>query len=145
MNQDKIYEIVEQIQSISKLMNKRVSNKAKCKKFTINALMIINQLRLGNVKTLTEISDTLGIPNSTVSVIVDRLVKLGIVRRERDQLDRRKVHIYIVNEGLEQEEQIIKYQIDYFGDLFKDASYEEIDSILRGLKTLEEVIKKNSP
>lgn len=145
MNQGKIYEIVEQIQSISKLINRKVSNKTKCKKFTITALMIINLLKLEKVKTLTEISEALGIPNSTVSVIVDRLVNLRVVRRERDQVDRRKVHIYIENEGLEQEEQIIKYQMDYFGDLFKNASYEEIDSILKGLKTLEKVIKKNSP
>lgn len=144
MNQHKIYEIVEQIQSISKLINRKVSHKTKCKKFTITALMILNQLKLGKVKTLTEISETLSIPNSTVSVIVDRLEKDGVVRRERDQEDRRKVHIYIKDQGPEQEEQIIKYHMDYFGDLFRNASYEEIDDILKGLKTLEKVIMKNS-
>ncbi|WPC42252.1 MarR family winged helix-turn-helix transcriptional regulator [Clostridium sp. JS66] len=137
MNDDKIYELVEEINSISKLINSKKGIGGKHRKFTITTLMIMNQLRIGNVKTLTELSETLGIPNSTVSVVVDKLVKLGIVRRERDEKDRRKVLIYIEDEGLQQEKQIIKYRIEYFKDLFKDASDEEIDCILKGLKVLE--------
>ncbi|NMM65073.1 MarR family transcriptional regulator [Clostridium sp. P21] len=136
MNRNKIYELVEEINSISKLVNRKISS-GKHKKFTITTLMIMNQLRIGNVKTLTELSETLCIPNSTVSVIVDKLVKLGIVRRERDEKDRRKVLIYIKDEGLQQEKQIIKCRMDYFEDLFKNASDDEIDCILRGLKILE--------
>ncbi len=144
MNNDKVYEVVEEIHSISKLVNRKINNNNNSKKFTITALMIMNQLKLGKVKTLTEISETLGIPNSTVSVIVDKLVKLGIVRRERCEEDRRKVFIYIEDKGLQQEKQIIKYHIDYFKDLFKNASDEEIDSILKGLKILEKFIVQNS-
>lgn len=136
MNKNKIYELVEEINSISKLINRKMGS-GKNRKFTITTLMIINQLKIGNVKTLTELSETLDIPNSTVSVVVDKLVKLGIVRRERDERDRRKVFIYIEDEGLEQEKQIIKCRMDYFKDLFKNASDEEIDCILKGLKILE--------
>lgn len=136
MNKDKIYELVEEINSISKLINRKMGS-GKHRKFTITTLMIINQLKIGNVKTLTGLSETLGIPNSTVSVVVDKLVKLGIVRRERDEKDRRKVFIYIEDEGLKQEKQIIQCRMDYFKELFKNASDEEIGCILKGLKILE--------
>lgn len=145
MSRNKIYEIIKEIESISKLMNKRVSSNSKYKKFTLPALMIMHQLKLGEVKTLTEISDTLGIPNSTASVIVDRLVNMGIVTRERDSVDRRKVLIRIESEGVEQEDKILKYHMDSFGKMFKNASEEEIDYILKGLKTLVNVIERNSP
>ncbi len=142
MFMDKIYEIVKEIQSISKLINKKISNNTKCEKFTLSAFMIVNQLRSGKVKTLTELSKTLGIPNSTVSVIVDRLVNMGIVRRERDKDDRRKVLLCIESEGIDQDEQIFKYHMDNFRKLFRNASEEEIKHILKGLKTLENVIMR---
>ncbi|AKA70846.1 MarR family winged helix-turn-helix transcriptional regulator [Clostridium scatologenes] len=142
MLMDKIYEIVKEIQSISKLINKKISNNTKCEKFTLSAFMILNQLRSGKVKTLTELGKTLGIPNSTVSVIVDRLVNMGIVRRERDKDDRRKVLLCIESEGIDQDEQIFKYHMDNFGKLFRNASEEEIKHILKGLKTLENVIMR---
>ncbi|AWI03139.1 MarR family winged helix-turn-helix transcriptional regulator [Clostridium drakei] len=143
MENDKIYELVEEINSISKLINRKISS-GKHRKFTITTLMIMNQLRIGNVKTLTGISETLGIPNSTVSVVVDKLVNLGIVRRERDKKDRRKVLIYIEDEGLQQEEQVIKYRMEYFRDLFRNASDEEINCILKGLKILEKFMDESS-
>lgn len=142
MNKDKIYEIVKEIQSISKLMNKKISNDAKCEKMTLSTFMVVNQLRLGKVRTLTELSKTLGIPNSTVSVVVDRLVNMGIVRRERDKEDRRKVLLYIEGEGIDQERKIFKYHMDNFSMLFKNATDEEICYILKGLKTLESVIMR---
>lgn len=142
MSNDKVYEIIKEIESISKLMNKKISGNTDCKKFTLSALMIMNQLKLGKVKTLTEISETLGIPNSTASVLVDRLVNMGLIKRERDKKDRRKVLICIKSEGIKEEEQIFKYHMDNFGGLFKDASDEEIEHILKGLKTLQNVIKR---
>lgn len=143
MNKDKIYEIVKKIQSISKLINKKTSNNAKCEKFTLSTLMVVNQLRLGKVRTLTELSKTLGIPNSTVSVVVDRLVNMGIVRRERDKDDRRKVLLCIEGEGIDQEKKILKYHMDNFGKLFKNATEDEIGHILKGLETLESVIMRS--
>lgn len=142
MNKNNIYEIIEEVQSISKLMNKKINNNVKFKKLTFVALMIMNQLKLGKVRTLTEISTILGIPNSTASVVVDKLVNMGVVRRERDKEDRRKVLICIASEGIEQGNQILKYHMDHLASLFKDATEEEIGYILKGLKTLENVIMR---
>lgn len=142
MSNDKVYEIIKEIESISKLMNKKISDNTECKKFTLSALMIMNQLKLGKVKTLTEISETLEIPNSTASVLVDRLVNMGLIKRERDKTDRRKVLLAIKSKGIEEEKEILKYHMDNFAALFKNASDEEIQHILKGLRTLQNVIKR---
>ncbi|AKN33470.1 MarR family transcriptional regulator [Clostridium carboxidivorans P7] len=143
MGKEKIYEIIKEVESISKLMNKKVNSKESHKRFTISELMVMSQLRLGEAKTLSEISQILGIPNSTTSVVVDRLVKMGMIKRERDKEDRRKVLVCIKGEGIEQQRQIFKYHMDQFGRLFENATEEEIDYILNGLKTLESVIMRD--
>lgn len=143
MGKEKIYEIIKEVESISKLMNKKVNSNDSSKKFTISELMVMSQLRSGQAKTLTEMSQVLGIPNSTTSVVVDRLVNMGIIRRERDKKDRRKVLICIEGEGIEQQSQIFKYHMDHFGKLFENATEVEIECILNGLKTLESVIMRS--
>ena len=44
---------------------------------------------------ITELSSKLGLPNSTVSGLVDRLEKQGMVERERSEEDRRVVYVSI--------------------------------------------------
>lgn len=140
MCKDKIYEIARELEAISKLMHRNISSDNRCKKLTFPELMIINQLKEGKVKTLTEISEALVIPNSTVSFLIDRLVKEGLVRREKDIVDRRKVLIIVEDKALKLEEEINQYYIEHFQNLFKNASIEDIDIILKGLKALEKVI-----
>lgn len=139
-----VYEIAKILETISKVINKKINNSPQDKRFTLPALMILHELRVGHVKTLTEISEELGIPNSTISVIVDRLVKMGIVKRERDETDKRKILIYINDDNSEQECKVSDYYMDNFTSLFKNASTDEINDILRGLKTLEKVISDDS-
>jgi DNA-binding MarR family transcriptional regulator len=50
---------------------------------------------------MTEIADYLGVPLNTATGIISRLEKRGIVRRERDVVDKRVVTIGINEEGKE--------------------------------------------
>ncbi|MBC2581561.1 MarR family winged helix-turn-helix transcriptional regulator [Clostridium sp. DJ247] len=140
MCKDKIYEIAKEIEAVSKLMNRKMSSDSRCKRLTFPEILIINQLKEGKVKTLTEISEASGIPNSTASFLIDKLVKEGMVRRERDIVDRRKVLIIMEDKALKLEEETNKYYIDHFRNVFKNASIEDIDIILKGLRTLEKVV-----
>lgn len=140
MKDDKIYKIVKEMQTISKFVHRRIGNGSKNKKFTFPEVIIINQLKEGKVRTLTEISESLGIPNSTASFLIDRLLKKGIIKRERDLQDKRKVLITIEDKALKLEKEINEYYIECFQNLFKSADNEDIEVILKGLKTLEKVI-----
>ncbi len=95
-------------------------------------------------KTQKELQDYLEIQSGSMSEIVLKMEESGLISREKDESDRRKVFIYIEDKGLEQEKEFIKYRMDYFKDLFKNASDEEIDSILKGLKILEKFIVEKS-
>jgi DNA-binding MarR family transcriptional regulator len=50
--------------------------------------------------TVTEIAERLGLAKSSVSVVIDRLVKEGLVKRsERSQKDRRKIALRLTRRG----------------------------------------------
>jgi DNA-binding MarR family transcriptional regulator len=50
--------------------------------------------------TLTELAGEVGVALPTMSLLVDRMVRRGFVRRERDPEDRRRVALRLTNAGV---------------------------------------------
>lgn len=93
---------------------------------------------------ISEISEKINLSNSTVSGIVDRLEKIHVVRRVRDEKDRRVVRVELT-------EEFGKINVDfqdkiknYFEELLKDCSEENTKKIIDGLETLKEVLEGKS-
>jgi DNA-binding MarR family transcriptional regulator len=53
-------------------------------------------------RTMTELSQILGIDNSTLTGLIDRLEKSGLVKRNANPGDRRSSHIYVTPQGIEE-------------------------------------------
>jgi DNA-binding MarR family transcriptional regulator len=54
---------------------------------------------LGEPARITDIARWLERSTNSISMIVDRMVKAGLVRRVRDKSDRREVHVFITSKG----------------------------------------------
>jgi DNA-binding MarR family transcriptional regulator len=67
---------------------------------TIPQLWVLDYLREHQHCHMTDLADRMQRPMSTVTGMVDRLVKLRLVRRGRDRKDRRIVHAAITPKGL---------------------------------------------
>ena len=53
-------------------------------------------------RTMSELSQILSIDNSTITGLVDRLEKMGLVRRKASPSDRRASHVYVNPEGIDE-------------------------------------------
>ncbi|MCK9230544.1 MAG: MarR family transcriptional regulator [Syntrophales bacterium] len=85
-------------------------------------------------RTMTEISRILGIDNSTVTGLTDRLEKAGLVRRQNNPNDRRISHLQITEKGLREADRA-RVVIHRVNDEIKSGhTDEEIDSFKRVLK-----------
>lgn len=141
MSDKEIYEIAHELMKILKLLKRKASGSVNCKGLNISSHMILHLLKEEPKKTLTEISENLGLPNSTASVLVDKLVKEGLVDRDRDSADRRKVIICLTDKALQQEKEIKDAHIKNFSKLLNYANSSELKDILNGLKVLARVIE----
>jgi DNA-binding MarR family transcriptional regulator len=74
---------------------------------------------------MTEIADYLGVPLNTATGIVSRLEKRGVIKRERDVVDKRVVTIAICREGKD----FLNRQMEMIGHYY---------SLLMGVLTEEE-------
>lgn len=91
---------------------------------------------------ISELSEKLGLSNSTVSGIIDRLEKQGLVERTRSLDDRRVVNVNVSSEFRKNSKENFCKVEKTFEDIMSKATTEEVEIILKGLTTLEQILDK---
>ena len=91
---------------------------------------------------ISDLSEKIGLSNSTVSGIIDRLEKQGLVERTRSTEDRRVVYVKVSAEFQQNSKETFCRMEKNFEDILKKATPGEIDAIIKGLDTLEQLIDK---
>jgi DNA-binding MarR family transcriptional regulator len=96
---------------------------------------ILFLLKQKDGRTTSELSQILSIDNSTITGLVDRLEKTGLVRRDASPHDRRASHVFINPQGIEEVDKA-KRVIKMVNQEIKNGfSAEELESFNRILKS----------
>lgn len=104
-------------------------------------MLVGTLIHFGEMK-ISDLSEKLGLSNSTVSGIVDRLENQGLVERTRSIEDRRVVYVNVTPEFKKNAKAHFKDFEKRFEDMMSKATPEELDTILKGLEALKEVIDR---
>jgi len=108
--------------------------------FTFPQLSVISILAKNGEQKVSDISEKMGLSDSTVSGILDRLEQKGIIERKRNKDDRRVVKIYLIKGSQLICREFHRKREEYFAGLLKRLSGQEINDIINGLKILNRVI-----
>jgi DNA-binding MarR family transcriptional regulator len=113
--------------------------------FTFPQLSVISILAKNGKQKVSDISEKMGLSDSTVSGILDRLEQKGIIERRRNKEDRRVVKIYLSKGSQKICQEFHRKRDEYFAHLLKELTEQEINDIIKGLKILNHVVcdKKN--
>jgi DNA-binding MarR family transcriptional regulator len=104
-------------------------------------MLVGTLIHYGEMK-ISDLSEKLGLSNSTVSGIVDRLESQGLVERTRSTEDRRVVYVNVTPEFKKNAKEHFKEFEKKFESMMSKATPEELDTILKGIATLKEVIDR---
>lgn len=105
--------------------------------------MVIGLIIHNDELTVGDISKKMGLSISTVSGIIDRLEKNGLVERNRSKTDRRVVKVSLSSKCesmVKSKHHIIESHLE---KSIKFANEDQLEKIMIGLETLESVINKN--
>jgi len=80
---------------------------------------------------MRELADRLGITTGTLTVSVDRLEKLGMVRRKPHEHDRRSWLIVLTEQGKTMFEQHNRYHEEFTQEISHELSDQEIENLTR--------------
>lgn len=105
--------------------------------------MVIGILARFNNLSVKQLSEKMELSHSTISGIIDRLERKGLVARFQDPEDRRFTKV-ILSEEVKQRMEEKRSQNMFSGvvSAFKNASQEEQLKILTGLSTLRQLLDK---
>jgi DNA-binding MarR family transcriptional regulator len=78
---------------------------------------------------MSQVSDAMNMPMSTLTGIIDRLVKKGYISRDRNEKDRRIVSVSLTEKGKEFTTKVKDQVLSYIKDIYNLLSPEEIQSL----------------
>ena len=96
---------------------------------------ILFLLKQKDGRTMSELSQILSIDNSTITGLVDRLEKTGLVRRGASLHDRRASHVFINPQGLEEVDKAKRVIRRVNQEVKNGFSAEELESFSRILRS----------
>lgn len=134
--------VVKILKKVMGVIKHRMGNHFKEMNLTGPQGMAIGTLvHYGEMK-VSDLSEKLGLSNSTVSGIIDRLENQGLVERIRSEEDRRVVYIKLTKKCLENCQKPFEEINRLFEETLDRATPEELDIIFKGLNTLETVMER---
>jgi|GEM_PF-182957 DNA-binding MarR family transcriptional regulator len=112
---------------------------------TVPQLFLVQELQNHPGLTLTELSERLGLSKSTVSGMVERLLRQEVIIRRRSESDRRVVHLYLSPALLEQTSRLTVMKENHLARLLGRLETSEIDDIVAALEKLYTLVDTASP
>ena len=129
--------ILSLLREIRSLIDKNLRSKLNLGDFTMPQTMIIYNLANNDKMKISDLSEKMGLTNSTVSGIVDRLEDQGVVARERSTKDRRVVYVELTPEHKKKYMDMNANLDNYFYEMLDDLSQGQVDNIIDSLSILK--------
>lgn len=107
---------------------------------TATQSMVMGILSKEKVMKITELSSKLGLSNSTVSGIIDRLEKLGVVERNRSEEDKRVVYVSVSPKFMDRHQSFHQQIEENIAHKMNQGTPEELDKIYEGLEALKRLL-----
>lgn len=98
----------------------------------------------GIAKTCAEIAQHLGHDTGATTRMLDQLEKRGIVKRERDTLDRRVVNVVLTAKGRAMSKSLAPRMVDMWNESLTDFSRAEVNTLIELLTRLLARIEQES-
>lgn len=151
--QDAAARIAAQVENIRRVLRESVWAQARGYPVSLTApqvqalQVIVKQLRRsGTGLSLSDLSEKMGLAHSTVSGIVSRLERDGVLRRTPRPGDRRYTQIELTSEARQWvEHEIPAARLGPLETAVRKATSEELAAILNGLATLERLLPAIGP
>ncbi len=97
---DRIEEVLVALRRVIRATDLHSKHLAKTTGLTAPQILLLQAIRDRGQVTIGELANQVSLSQATVTTILDRLEKRGLVYRERSEQDKRKVHAYLTDVAL---------------------------------------------
>ncbi len=134
---------MEQIEELSKLLveffekfSSWETGVVRGKPLTLSQIHAVEILNSQGALKMKELAEKMGVTTGTLTVLVDRLEKAGLVERRPHETDRRSIRVLLTDKGLSLAQEHHKLHRRLTQELTSSMSKEEISSLVGHLKKM---------
>ncbi len=136
---DQVFEAVVYLYTESRRLTKELARRAQ---LTGPQLTVVKILESIGDLSLSELSDKIRAQNSTVTGIIDRMEREGLVQRVRSTEDRRVVHISLTDKGAKLAREIPIEPMEIFRSAIESLSAQEMRDLMKILMKVAKRVKQ---
>jgi DNA-binding MarR family transcriptional regulator len=136
---DQVLEAIIYLYTESRRITKELAKRAD---LTGPQLTVVKLLEQVGDLSLSELSDKIRAQNSTVTGIIDRMEREGLVTRERSKEDRRVVHIRLTAKGKALAGEIPVEPMEIFKGALESLSAQEMRDLMRIMTKVAKRVKQ---
>lgn len=133
-------EFEDMIRKIARIMNKRVRDSLQHTPITPPQFSALVMVYREDRMTIGDLCDRMFLACSTVSGLVDRLEKMELVERYRDEEDRRVVRLKLTEKGLQCTEEILQQRREKLEHDLAMIEVERQKELIDNLKLMLEIM-----
>ncbi len=137
-----VKEIDENLREINKILNRDLKREMIRLDLGLSHFYILTTLYREKVLSSGNLAKSLDVRNSTITSLVDRLVKLSLVKRRRDERDRRIVLVELTDKGKKLTEKLLTLRKERLKEIVKELPEEKVKEIYESIKRVKEILKK---
>lgn len=137
---DRIEEVLVSLRRVTRAIDLHSKYLMKTAGLTAPQMLILQTLRDQGDAIISDIAGQVSLSQATVTSIIDRLEKRGLVTRARSSQDKRKVYACLTDEGFELIRNAPTPLQDYFKRQFGDLHDWEQTQILSSLQRLAQMM-----
>ena len=113
-----------------------------CCGVTMSQCSTIMAIGKGGQMTMNALSEWMSLATSTMTRIVDNLVRDGYIERTQDDQDRRVVHVSLTEKGRELQQVIHRIYHQYHQRIVDNIPADQLHKVVESLQTLRDAIEK---
>jgi DNA-binding MarR family transcriptional regulator len=113
-----------------------------CCGVTVSQCYTVETLAQRRILSMNELSEEMGVAISTMTRVVDILVRDGLVARKSNPEDRRRVHVELTDKGAELALRLKSCAEEYGKLILCQVPHEERESVLKSLSLLNDAIDR---
>jgi MarR family transcriptional regulator, organic hydroperoxide resistance regulator len=113
--------------------------------FTTSQCYVLLELKKSSNLTMNELSDKMNLNTSTMTRIINNLVRDGYIERGRDENDRRIVIAKLTEEGIKAAEDLDESIMNYYRKIANNLPKGQVEDVLKSVELLINAFEKANP
>ena len=113
--------------------------------FTSSQYYTLLQISKSNSLTMNELSDRMNLNSSTMTRVLDILVRDKYITRDRDESDRRVVIVKLTEKGEEISVKLSQSVTEYYKKIIKNIPQGQVDEVLKAVNILLKAFDETNP